>query len=410
MNLKVAIVHYWLVGMRGGERVLEALCDLYPQADVYTHVYLPNSVSKSISRHKVTTTFIGHLPFAATMYKKYLPLMPMALEQLDLTGYDLVISSESGPAKGVIAHPDALHLCYCHSPMRYIWNLYHQYRSEAGATTRLMMPALSHYLRNWDQLSAGRVDAFVANSQNVARRIERYYDRTATVVYPPVDTELFRFDANTPEGNFYLMVGQLVRYKRPDLVVETFNSLKKRLVVIGGGEMQAELRRLAGPTVEILGAQPVEVLRNAYARAKALIFPGEEDFGIVPVEAMASGRPVIAFRKGGACETVIDGKTGLFFEEQTVDSLAGAVQTFETLNFDPQVIADHAATFGTARFKAEMRHVIDAAIEAKHRYAVPIHLREKASAPRPGDPSVSPLPTFRDSGLHHAKHDRALQP
>jgi glycosyltransferase involved in cell wall biosynthesis len=371
--MKIAIIHYWLVGMRGGERVLESLCELYPNADIYTHVYIPGAVSRTISCHRITTTFIGHLPFASSMYKKYLPLMPIALEQLDLGGYDLVISSESGPAKGVLAHPDALHVCYCHSPMRYIWNLYHQYRSDSGMATRLVMPALAHYLRSWDQLSAGRVDLFVANSHNVARRIERYYDREAAVVYPPVDTELFRADSKAPSSNFYLMVGELVGYKRPDLTVETFNRLKKQLVVIGGGEMIDALRQLAGPTVKILGAQPIDVLQAFYAEAKALVFPGEEDFGIVPVEAMASGRPVIAFRKGGACETVLEGKTGVFFEDQTVESLSDAVRHFETIRFDPQLIANHAAMFGKARFRMEMSEVIDAAVEAKKRQATAIY-------------------------------------
>jgi glycosyltransferase involved in cell wall biosynthesis len=407
--MKVAIIHYWLVGMRGGERVLEALCELYPDADVYTHVYLPEAVSKVISCHKVTTTFIGRLPFAASMYKKYLPLMPMALEQLDLSRYDLVISSESGPAKGVIAHPDAVHVCYCHSPMRYIWNLYHQYRSDAGMAARLVMPVLTHYLRSWDQLSAGRVDAFVANSHNVARRIERYYDRDAAVVYPPVDTELFRADSKVPSGDFYLMVGELVRYKRPDLTVETFNRLKKRLVVIGGGEMIAALRQLAGPTVEILGAQPTDVLRSFYAKAKALIFPGEEDFGIVPVEAMASGRPVIAFRKGGACETVLGGTTGVFFEEQTVESLASAVQNFETILFDPQLIVAHAATFGKARFKVEMSEAIDAALEAKRRQTTAINPRKRREPEqhRP-DYANGPPPFMHTPPAEHAELHRSL--
>ena len=402
--MKIAIVHYWLVGMRGGERVLEALCDLYPEADLYTHVYLPEAVSRSISCHKVTTTFVGRLPFAATMYKKYLPLMPMALEQLDLSGYDLVISSESGPAKGVIAHPDSVHVCYCHSPMRYIWNLYHQYRSEAGMTTRLLMPALAHYLRGWDQISAGRVDAFVANSYNVARRIERYYGRSATVVYPPVDTELFHVGSETPAGDFYLMVGELVHYKRPDLVVETFNKLGKRLVVIGGGDMVSALRRLAGPTIEILGSQPVDVLRSSYAQAKALIFPGEEDFGIVPVEAMASGRPVIAYRRGGACETVLEGKTGVFFEEQTVESLTGAIRNFETLRFDPQRIASHAATFGKARFKNEISQAIDDAVQAKRVQATTVHRlkRKKSERVRPSYP-LGPSTVMPTARVKHAE-------
>ena len=365
--MKIALVHYWLVGMRGGERVLEALCDLYPEADIYTHVYLPEAVSQSISSHKITTTFIGRLPFASTLYKRYLPLMPLALEELDMSAYDLVISSKSGPAKGVIAHPDAVHVCYCHSPMRYIWNLYHRYRSEAGIPTRLMLPALAHYLRSWDQLSAARVDAFVANSWNVARQIERCYDRTASVVYPPVDTDYFCFEPKTFREDFYLVVGELVRYKRPDLAVEACTKLDKRLVVIGGGEMLSELRRLAGPTVEIIGPQPIDVLRSFYRRAKALIFPGEEDFGIVPVEAMASGCPVIAFRKGGACETVVEAETGCFFAWQTVEALAAAMGEFEAMQLDPRRIAGRARAFGEARFKAEMTEAVTAAFEAKSR-------------------------------------------
>jgi glycosyltransferase involved in cell wall biosynthesis len=406
--MNVAIVHYWLVGMRGGERVLEALCDLYPDAHVYTHVYLPEAVSRSISSHMVTTTFIGHMPFAATMYKKYLPLMPMALEQLDLSGYDLVISSESGPAKGVIAHPDAVHLCYCHSPMRYIWNLYHQYRSDAGMTTRFMMPAFAHYLRSWDQLSADRVDAFVANSHNVARRIRRYYGRRAAVVYPPVDTDSFRANSGTPRGDFYLMVGELVAYKRADLAVRAFNHLRKRLVVIGGGETLASCRQLAGPTVEILGTQPIDVLRSSYSQAKALVFPGEEDFGIVPVEAMAAGCPIIAFRKGGACETVLEGKTGVFFEEQTVESLVSAVRNFETIRFDPEFIANHAATFGTARFKREMCEVIDAVMEAKGRQPMPVEPYRNSTRIRSTHP-VDLSSITHGSQAAHAEYDRSLQ-
>jgi glycosyltransferase involved in cell wall biosynthesis len=409
--MKVAIVHYWLVGMRGGERVLEVLCDLYPEAHVYTHVYLPGAVSRSISCHLVTTTFIGHMPFAATMYKKYLPLMPMALEQLDLSGYDLVISSESGPAKGVIAHPDAVHLCYCHSPMRYIWNLYHQYRSDAGMTTRLMMPAFAHYLRSWDQLSADRVDAFVANSHNVARRIWRYYGRRAAVVYPPVDTDSFRAKSGAPRGDFYLLVGELVAYKRADLAVRAFNHLRKRLVVIGGGETLASLRQLAGPTVEILGTQPIDVLKSCYSQAKALVFPGEEDFGIVPVEAMAAGCPIIAFRKGGACETVLEGKTGAFFEEQTVESLVRAVLNFETIHFDPELIANHAATFGTARFKSEMCEVIDAVMDAKGRQPTPVeaYRGENSTRVRSTHP-VDISSITHGSQVAHAEYDRSLQP
>jgi glycosyltransferase involved in cell wall biosynthesis len=360
--MKVAIVHYWLVGMRGGEKVVEALCDMYPQADIFTHVYDPAAVSDKIRQHRIIPTFINSLPRAARMYKNYLPLMPLALEQLDLRGYDLIISSESGPAKGIVPPPEALHVCYCHTPMRYIWNMYHDYRSSAGRVARLMMPPLTHYLRMWDVTSAARVDSFVANSATVARRIERYYGAESVVIHPPVDTEAFAIAA---PSDFYLMAGELVAYKRPDLAVRAFNQMKRKLVVIGGGEMLEELRRLAGPTVKILGAQPFEVLKQHYAECLALIFPGEEDFGMVPVEAMASGRPVVAFGRGGATETVKQGVSGVFFSEQTVEAIVSAVDAVAQTAFVPETIAAHARQFGRDQFLQKMRAHIDGRMAEK---------------------------------------------
>ena len=365
--MKVAIVHYWLVGMRGGEKVVEALCEMYPQADIFTHVYVPEAVSDRIRSHRVTTSFVSRLPRPAKSYKSYLPLMPMALEQLDLRGYDLVISSESGPAKGVIPPAGAVHVCYCHSPMRYVWNMFHDYRDRAGLLKRLLMPPLSHYIRNWDAISANRVHEFVANSHTVAQRLQTYYRRDATVINPPVDTASFAPVRREEIGDYHLMVGEQVRYKRPELAVEAFNKLRRRLVVIGGGEMLAELKAMAGPTVSILGPQPFAALQHHYARCRGLVFPGEEDFGIVPVEAMASGRPVIAFGRGGATETVLEGVTGTFFHEQTVEALQEAVERCETMcevmDFDPAVAVAHAAGFGQERFKREMGAFIDATIE-----------------------------------------------
>lgn len=343
--MRVAIIHYWLVGMRGGEKVLEALCDIFPTADIYTHVCDLGAISDKIKRHKIQTTFIGGLPYAKRMYKRYLPLMPMALEQIDLGAYDLVISSESGPAKGIIPTSPALHLCYCHSPMRYIWNMYNRYYDSSGLMTRMMMPPMAHYLRTWDVATANRVDDFVANSTTVAQRIKSYYRREATVINPPVDTTAFRPVASSDVEDYYLMVGEQVSYKRPDLAVEAFNRMKAKLVVIGGGEMLDHLKKIAGPTVTILGPQPFEALRHHYARCKGLIFPGEEDFGIVPVEAMASGRPVIAFGRGGATETVVNNKTGVFFETQTVEALIDAVERMERLEFNPADAVSRAADF-----------------------------------------------------------------
>jgi glycosyltransferase involved in cell wall biosynthesis len=365
--MKVAIVHYWLVGMRGGEKVVEALAEMYPQADIFTHVYVPEMISEKIREHRIIPTFINALPRASKMYKTYLPLMPLALEQCDLRGYDLVISSESGPAKGVIPPAEALHVCYCHTPMRYIWNMYHDYRDGAGRVTRMMMPALSHYLRMWDVSTAARVDSFVANSETVAKRIRRYYGADSVVIHPPVDTNSFSIAPPSELEDYYLMAGELVSYKRPDLAVRAFNELKLKLVVIGGGDMLDEVRRLAGPTVTVLGAQPFDVLRRHYAKCRALIFPGEEDFGMVPVEAMASGRPVIAFGRGGAVETVAKGLSGVFFAEQTLESISLAVKELDKIEIDPAKIAAHAERFGKDHFFRKMREHIDRLFAEKHR-------------------------------------------
>jgi glycosyltransferase involved in cell wall biosynthesis len=357
--MRVAIIHYWLVGMRGGEKVLEALCDLFPQADLFTHVYVPEAVSEKIRRHNVTTTFIGRLPRARSLYQRYLPLMPLALEQLDLRGYDLILSSESGPAKGVIPPPSAAHLCYCHSPMRYIWNMYHDYRARSGPLTRFLMPMLAHYLRLWDAAGAQRVDRFVANSRTTAARLHRYYGRDAAVIPPPVNVDDFEIVSEAERGDYLLMVGELVSYKRPDLAVEACNRTKEKLVVIGGGEMLDRIRRLAGPTVTVLGPRPFADLRYHYARCRALVFPGEEDFGIVPVEAMASGRPVIAFGRGGATETVTPNISGVLFPEQTVEALIESIRACAATEFDSARIVAQAQQFSRARFIERMAGEIE---------------------------------------------------
>lgn len=349
--MRVAIVHYWLVGMRGGEAVVEALCDMFPDADVYTHVYDPTAISSTISRHDVRTTFIQRLPGAVRHYQKYLPLMPIALEQLDLREYDLVISSESGPAKGVITSPGTLHVCYCHSPMRYAWDMYHDYLEGVGALSRIMMRPMLHYLRAWDVTTAARVDHFVANSNHVASKIRKYYRRDAVVIHPPVN--IGSFSPSQTLADYYLVVGQLVRYKRVDLAVEAFNQLGKPLVVIGDGGERRALERMAKPNVRFLGHQPLEVLREHYARCRALVFAGLEDFGLVPVEAMASGRPVLAYRGGGVRETVVEGSTGLFFDDQSADSVIDVVQRFERCaeQFRTEDLTRRAREFDRARFE-----------------------------------------------------------
>jgi glycosyltransferase involved in cell wall biosynthesis len=357
--MKVAIVHYWLVGMRGGEKVIEALCELYPEADVFTHVYRPERISPIIRSHQVTTTFIDRLPMAHRMYQKYLPLMPLALEQLDLSAYDLVISSESGPAKGVLTRPDALHVCYCHTPMRYVWSGYHDYLHSAGPMIRPLMPYAIHRLRQWDLATAARVDRFIANSETVAKRIWRVYRRDSTVINPPVETR--RFATAEPPGDHYLFVSQLVSYKRADVAIEAFNRMGRKLVVVGEGEEYRRLKQMAGPTVELLGHCSAEELDRQYAACRALVFTANEDFGIVPVEAMAAGRPVIALNRGGATETVRDGLSGLFFDQQTPEALIEAVQRFEAQErrFNPTVIQAYAARFDHSVFKARLRETID---------------------------------------------------
>ncbi len=379
--MKVAIVHYWLLTMRGGERVVEALCELYPDADIYTHVAKPEALSDTIRRHRIHETSIARLPGARRHYQKYLPLMPLALEKLDLREYDLVISSECGPAKGVITTPRTLHVCYCHSPMRYVWDMHWDYVKGVSKPLRPLARGLLHYVRRWDLASAFRVDHFLANSKFVARRIDKHYRRDAEVIHPPVDTEAFGLAESTDD--YYLMVGQLVPYKRADLAVRAFTSAGKPLRVIGDGEQLAALRRMAGPTVEVMGRQPESVIRESYPRCRALVFPGEEDFGIVPVEAMASGRPVIAYGRGGALETVAEGRTGLFFDEQTEESLLDAVRRFEQVEdkFDPAEIRRHASAFDREVFKDRFRARVDELMQDhRARFARPTPAAESREA------------------------------
>lgn len=352
--MKVALVHYWIVNWRGGEKVLKCLAELYPQADIFAHVVDPQLISTHFPGRKITTSFIARLPGARTHYQKYLPLMPWALEQLDLRGYDLVISSEAGPAKGVIVDPFTTHLCYCHSPMRYIWDMFQDYRAAAGAVTRLAMMPVFHRLRVWDQVSAQRVDHYIANSRFVAQRIHKYYRREARVIYPPVDIDDFAVSTRAEE--WYLWVGQLVPYKRPDILVDAFNQSGRKLVVIGDGQLFEGLRKTARNNIQFLGWQSSASIKDHYARCRALVFPGVEDFGMVPVEAMASGKPVIALAAGGALESVVDGVSGVLFTEQSADGINTALDRFETISadFKPDVIRAGVARFSAERFREEI--------------------------------------------------------
>ncbi|MEX2088527.1 MAG: glycosyltransferase, partial [Bacteroidota bacterium] len=301
----IAIVHDWLTGMRGGEKVLEVLCELHPGADLFTLLHNPGTVSPAIERMSIRTSFVNSLPFKENGYRRYLPLFPRAIESFDFSPYDLILSTSHCVAKGAVPRAGALHICYCHTPMRYVWEMYDDYfgKGRAGVLTRAAMKFFAPRLRQWDVRSSDRVHFYVANSQNVARRIHRHYGRAADVIHPPVDTSLFR-SSERDEG-YYLIVSALVPYKRVDLAVRVFNILGERLLVVGKGPELETLKAMASKRIEFLGWQPDSELAGLYAGCRALVFPGVEDFGIVPLEAMASGKPVIAFGRGGALETVV---------------------------------------------------------------------------------------------------------
>jgi glycosyltransferase involved in cell wall biosynthesis len=368
--VKTAIVHYWWLVNRGGEAVVRSLAQLHPDADLFVHVGDEKLMRAALGpsfRGRIHQTFISRLPGARRHYQKYLPLMPMASEQLDMTPYDLVLSSEAGPAKGVVTRPDAVHLCYCHSPMRYVWDLYHDYSRAAGGLTSKLFAPVAHYMRIVDRLGADRVDRFVANSHFVAGRVRKYWRRDAEVVHPPV--EVSSFSPRERRGPQYLLLGQLVPYKRADLAVQAFTELGLPLVVVGDGPERAALARHAGRNVELLGPQPFDVVRELLQTCRALVFPGVEDFGIVPVEAMAAGAPVIAFGQGGALETVQDGLTGTFFHQQSVAALKEAVLRVESgrLEFDPLACHARARQFDAPHFRAAMAATIEDALAVSGR-------------------------------------------
>jgi glycosyltransferase involved in cell wall biosynthesis len=380
--MKVALVHDWLTGMRGGEKCLEVFCELWPDADLFTLVHVPGRVSATIERHRIVTSWLQHWPGSFRAYRYYLPLMPTAIEMLDLRAYDLVLSSSHCVAKGVIARPDALHVAYIHAPMRYVWDLWPEYFPPHGWLTRTLIPLVLNYLRIWDVTSAHRVDHFVANSQFVARRIAKYYRRDATVIYPPVDTAWFT--PGTTSSDYYLMVTALVPYKGVEVAIQAFNALRRPLKIIGSGPLAARLRAMAGAHVELLGWRSEEELRQYYAACRGLIFPAQEDFGIVPLEANAAGRPVIALGLGGALETVRPANdphhpeavhpdtgsryrpTGVFFLQRTPEALQAAVRFFEAHAslFDPLALRCHAQRFDRAIFAQRIEQYLTAALAA----------------------------------------------
>lgn len=363
-GLRVAIIHYWYTSYGGGERVVETFAEMFPQADFYALLASERGIPAALRGRRLTTSFVGRIPGAKRWHRNFLPLYPFALEQFDLSGYDLVISSESGPAKGVITPPRTCHLCYCHTPMRYLWDMYHEYRRTMNPLARVLFSATAHYARQWDVSAAARVDCFAANSEYVAARIRKYYRRESTVIHPPVDVSA-GYVCDTTE-DYYLVVSRLVPYKRVDLAIEACNRLGRRLYVVGTGPEYKRLRKIAGPGIKFLGRLDGQSLSESYARCRALLFAAEEDFGIVPVEAQSFGRPVIAYGCGGALETVIglspdvpaETASGIFFHEQSAEALAQSIVAFEQTekSFCADFIRTHSQRFSTERFKEEFSY------------------------------------------------------
>ena len=370
--MRVAIVHHWFISRGGGERVVDAIASIFPTADIFTLFLDKQKLSPALYKHKITTSFLDRIPSARRAHRHFLPFYPIAVETLDLRGYDFVISSDSGPMKGVLTDPNSAHICYCHSPMRYLWDGHSAYLRSMSPVTKMIFGLASHYVRNWDYAAAQRVDHFVANSNYVAARIRKYYRRESTVIHPPINTAE-SFLASKHE-DYYLAVGRLVPYKRTDILIGACRKLGRKLVIVGDGPERKRLEKYPSKNVEFLGELDDLHLRDVYAHCRALLFAADEDFGMVPLEAQCYGRPVIAFGKGGSLETVIGAYmpireqeseadnviTGVFFQQQTAEALVEAILAFEASEemFVPHHIRLHARKFDTSIFVDHMRKYI----------------------------------------------------
>ncbi|MCR4314762.1 MAG: glycosyltransferase [Planctomycetes bacterium] len=371
---KIAIVHDWCTGMRGGEKVLEVMCELFPDATLFTLLHIKGAMSETIEKMDIRTSFVQNLPKVETKYRYYLPLFPRAIEKFDVSGFDLIVSSSHCVAKGVKRTPGTPHYCYLYTPMRYVYEMFDDYFGKSGFLKRAAIGLVARRLRKWDIRTADRVDRYVAISHHIGARVQKYYQRDYHVIYPPVSVD--KFELGSGKGEYYLSIGAFAPYKRVDLAIRACNKLGRRLVVVGSGQDEKNLRKVAGPTVEFRGSATDEELVGYYKNARAMIFPGIEDFGITPLESMASGRPVIALGKGGALETIKgvaaglspeNGATGVFFGEQTEDSCADAILRFEELEsrFVPGVLRKHAESFSRERFKNELREDVETFYESQ---------------------------------------------
>ncbi len=359
-DIRIAIVCDWLTNLAGAERVVLAFHEIFPDAPIYTSVFIPEEFPQ-LAAARVETSFLQKIPVLKRKHQMFPLLRTIAFERFDFSEYDVVLSSSHAESKGIITGPRTLHICFCHTPIRYYWSGYHYYLKYPqfgflNALIRILMPYLSSYLRLWDRLAADRVDLFIANSVNVAERIRKYYRRDATVINPPVDTSWIK--PSDKPGEYFLAVGRIIPYKRLDVAVRAFNSLGLPLNVVGTGSELGRLREIAKPNVKFLGRVSDDELADLYSRCIALIFPPEEDFGITPLEAMAAGKPVIAYRAGGAVETVIEGKTGIFFDRQDPEALIEAVKRLKPEDFDPAVLVEHAKKFDVLVFKEKIRDFV----------------------------------------------------
>jgi len=365
--LKVALIHDWLTSMRGGEKCLEILCELYPQADLYTLLHIKHQLSDIIERMHIQTSFIQHFPKGSKYYRYYLPFFPTAIEQFDLKGYDLVISTSHCVAKGILSMPDSIHVSYCFTPMRYVWDMHFDYFKGSRSTfKKIFVPPFSNYLRMWDVTSSHRVDYFVTISRHVQKRIKKFYGRESTVIYPPVDCDFYQPSTSSgQEGEYFLMVTAFAPYKKVDIAIQAFNRSGKPLLIVGEGQELKALKKMAKRNIEFLGWQSDEKVRDYYRGCRAFIFPGEEDFGIAPVEAQACGKPVIAYGRGGVLESVIpfpqENLTGIFFNEPTVESLLNSIDLFERNidQFDSNEIRKNALQFHKEYFREKIKIFIE---------------------------------------------------
>ncbi len=365
--MKIALVHDYLVQYGGAERVLEAFCEIWPEAPIYTLIYDPEKVHHRFDGKTIRTSYLQKIPFSKTHHRLFPPLMMTAIEQFDLDYYDVVLSDSSSFAKNVITGPDTLHICYCHTPIRYGWDGCQSYIQEFNfpSLIKKLVPFAMNYIRVWDFYSTFGVDYFIANSKFVANRIAKYYKRKSVVINPPVDVDNFFVSPSEKIKDYFLIVGRMMKYKKMDLAIKAFNQMKLPLKIVGRGVEYKNLRKIAGPTIEFLGRVSDEELRKIYSQAQAFVFPQEEDFGIVAIEALASGRPVIAFRAGDIAENVKDGKSGVLFEKQTVSDIIKAVARFRKMSFEPQKIRQFSLKFSKERFKKEIRKFVEESLRKK---------------------------------------------